>query len=510
MQKKVYGSSSTDQIAYDVETDACGDIFTCGILKGVQPPFFDTVPVQRYSGFGTGVICKHSPDGTAMWVRTFGSNCFNGACAYTDITVDAQCNVYACGYIACGDLILDGDTISTGAGKLIVKYDSNGNRLWYKIFPSTQLNYRFGIDHSETGCLYVATSFSDSIDVNGQVFYTSGGSSDIDPVIIKLREDGSVIWVKHFGGINQEINHSIASGDSGRFYFSGQFYNNAVFDTLVVPTFGTWGAESSYLVTCDSSGKLERARLYGYGSDFYRVNKNGLGGWIASGQQGLNAVHSIYSWSQLIIGVYGSSSQTGGIDPPKAYGACGDPAGNMYVTGSFDDHFSLGGLSGNRYVSFPGNRFESYLGVYDVNHEIIGLVNVPNPGYDDAGNAVAFLPPSTILVAGQQGEVTASKDYYLAIYDVATVLKVNEVDKLSVTLYPNPVRDNFSIAIRDFDNEEGTVALYSMTGTLLKKFDLRKNSNGIYSLSLADFPAGTYMVHVLSRGKSVCKIVVKE
>lgn len=510
VQKKVYGTYYSDQKAFDVETDECGNIFTCGILKGATPDSLDTVLIFTYSGFGTGVIAKHSIDGTVIWARTFGSNCFNGACAYYDISTDTLCNIYACGDIACGDLIIDQDTFPTSGGRVIVKYDQNGNRLWYKIFETPSSGFRFGIDYSKSGFIYVATSFYDSINVEGQMYYTSV-AGDYDPMVIKMRENGSVVWVKKFGGPTQELSNAIATDDSGKFYFSGQFHGGAIFDQDTINCFGTWGDESSYLVSCDSSGNVHRARTHGYGADYYRVNKDGKGGWISSAEQGLNAMHAKLNYTNITSAYYGQSNQTGGIDPPKAYGACSDPNGNMFVTGCFDEHFSLSGNGNSRYVNYPGNRYESYLGVYDNSEVLIGLINIPNPGYNDAGNAVAFLPPNLVLVAGEEGEFTGNKNYFLAIYDVATLLQTVNLSEPRMVIYPNPVHDELSVLLNNITENELTVEIYSTIGTRVKAISVKNQSDKkLINFNTSDLPSGIYMLRITGAKTSLSKKIIKE
>ena len=504
---KEYGDHFADQKAYDVETDMCGNIYTCGVLMGARPDSIDTIAITTYTVFGTGVLIKHATDGDALWVKTFGSTCFNGKCSYYDITTDTLCNIYVCGDIFCGDLILDGDTIPTSGGKLIVKYDANGNRLWYKMFESKYADSRYGIDYSKSGYIFVGANFHDTIRIDGQYYSRNDSIVDTDPIVIKMREDGSVVWAHFYGSIANETCNSIATDDSGKFYITGSFDFSTIFGNDTVSNFGLWGLESSYLTSCDSDGTVHNARWFGYGAAFYRVTKDNNNGWFASGTQGENVVHERMDFTGSWTGVYGNSTQTGGIDPPKGYGACSDPFGNYYVTGSFDEHFSLSGIGNSMYLNSPGNRYEAYLGIYDQSGAIVDLERIPNHGYSDAGNAIAFLPPNRVLIAGEQGQASGTNDYFLAIYDVSLIVYTGKIQHDHISIYPNPATDMLTV-IALGSSENSRIEMFSITGSKIQLTDILHEGN-VFRINLDGMTPGIYIVRYTNGGMVMNRRVVK-
>jgi hypothetical protein len=496
---KEYGNGVSVCAAYDVEVDNCGNIYSCGILQGGGIYQIDSfsVPTSAY----TGVLISHAPNGDAVWVRTLTSSSGSNRCRYYDITTDTFCNVYVCGSVTDGDIILEDDTIPTHGGLLIVKYDQFGNRLWYRLFDSANAEQRFGIDYSISGYLYAGMWFYDSLKVDSH-YYQAQFNSNI--VIVKMRDDGSTVWSEMFGNGGESSCYSISANDSGSFYFTGKFSQSLNFghnnfaDASIVP-----GQIGAYLTACDSQGNSFNSRLFGYKSDFYRVNNyNNI--MLSSGTDGEYVKHGKY-----VPGVQGLEF-SGHTDPgnnlPKGYGSCMDPFGNMYVTGKFDETFGLSDIVAGDYITSSGNHYDAYLGIYNSSNIITGLVRVPNHGYSDAGHAVAFAPPGKVFIAGEQGLLSTGKNYMLAIYDVSQILQSPE-NSFPFYSGPNPVYNYFTIGNISSNDITG-IEIYSIGGKQYKANLIESASDKII-IDLRDYPNGAYIVRLLTPVKKINLKVIK-
>jgi len=102
-----------------------------------------------------------------------------------------------------------------------------------------------------------------------------------------------------------------------------------------------------------------------------------------------------------------------------------------------------------------------------------------------------------------------------AIEDTGATLSNNDVvvkEEGIGVLYPNPVKDKFSILFNDtFNFKEASVEIYSILGARVASFELNKFIDGtIATFPINDLNAGNYIVKVVSPEVTSNKIFVKE
>lgn len=112
------------------------------------------------------------------------------------------------------------------------------------------------------------------------------------------------------------------------------------------------------------------------------------------------------------------------------------------------------------------------------------LYGVGQTGQDDYfGASIALNGSFAIIGAPQEGAISLGKAYY---FD--TTLHVNEFEKNSVYLYPNPSTDLVFIK-----NDSGNTILYTEIYSITESLLFTQKSN-LELLSLANFPPGMYFV----------------
>jgi fibronectin type 3 domain-containing protein len=154
----------------------------------------------RTSSFGTGggdlCLIQWDTDGNQIWNKTWGSTLY-------EVGYSIKCD---------GDyLYITGQTNGFGAGGgdlCILKWDTNGNRIWNKTWGG------------------INTEAGNSIWIDSTYLYTSGktnsfGEGSTDYFIIKWDTNGNRIWNKTWGGFNDETCNSIW-GDGSYLYITGQ------------------------------------------------------------------------------------------------------------------------------------------------------------------------------------------------------------------------------------------------------------------------------------------------
>jgi len=145
--------------------------------------------------FGSGAsdfyIIKLDSSGNLTWTKTWGGSAFDEA--YSVIETEDK------GYLVVGY------TISFGKGAkdvAIVKLDDKGNICWYKTYGGSKDDVGVSIKKLEDGN-YIVVGYTSSF-----------GNGNTDVYVIKIDNNGELIWEKIFGGEQDDIaNDSIITSD---------------------------------------------------------------------------------------------------------------------------------------------------------------------------------------------------------------------------------------------------------------------------------------------------------
>ncbi len=143
-------------------------------------------------------IAKLDENGEIVWDKTFGGSqndeVFSGI-----KTTDG-------GYAVCGY------TESKGAGGYdawIVKLDENGDVLWDKAFGGIEADVANSIIQTRDGGYVLA----------GYTWSKGAGREDV--WVIKLDENGDIVWDKTFGGSNEDVARCIIQAEDGGYVLAG-------------------------------------------------------------------------------------------------------------------------------------------------------------------------------------------------------------------------------------------------------------------------------------------------
>lgn len=254
-----FGGDGED-VVLGVYADAQGYTYTTGYFSnncdfdlGDPDYILSTgIPFQTF-------VQKNDPDGNLVWAKSIGGE---GGDNGTKITTDALGNVYITGvFEGEGDFDPgDGEFILTSAGDLdifIVKLNGNGELVWAKNFSGTDYEESNGIGVDDNGNIYVSGYFYDPVDFdpgNGEYEMSTAGSGD--GFIVKLKNDGSFMWAKSFGGPGFDLATALKVTPDGDLYIAGNFTETADLDPgageFNVSVTGDEGG--AYLLHLDSNG----------------------------------------------------------------------------------------------------------------------------------------------------------------------------------------------------------------------------------------------------------------
>lgn len=194
------------------------------------------------------------------WAKSMGSSLADQG---NSIALDSTGNVYTVGFFQ-GTADFDpgvGVSNLTSNGYydiFITKFDNSGNLVWVKQIGGTDLDQAMSIKLDNYGNIYLAGSFTLTVDFDpntGIQNYTSGGNWGA--FILKLTPSGDFVWVKTFSGIGGVIVNSLDIDDFGNIYTAGYFHFNVDFDPSVnVFNLSTAAGSDGFITKLDSTGNF--------------------------------------------------------------------------------------------------------------------------------------------------------------------------------------------------------------------------------------------------------------
>lgn len=155
-------------------------------------------------------MIKTDEVGNLVWEKTFGGS------------RDDYGHTKDCYQTRDGGYVTGGFSSSFGAGRSdmwVIKTDSAGNMVWNKTYGGTQNDVCWGLESTDDDG-YVAV-----VTMNYGGF--SGDKDDIH--LIKLADDGTILWVQEYGGPGIQIGASVDKTSDGGFVvagFNGMFYSH--------------------------------------------------------------------------------------------------------------------------------------------------------------------------------------------------------------------------------------------------------------------------------------------
>ena len=255
---KNFGGSGADSFYSVIETSD-GGIVTVGSSASTNAGFSN-------KGNADAIVVKYDKDGNQLWVKNFGgsgNDVFNSIIEISD-----------------GELVIVGGSNSTNAGftgrgsfdGIITKYDGDGNQLWIKNFGGSGNDEFYSvIETSDGGIIAVGCSYSTNAGFNSK--------GNMDGIIVKYDDNGNQLWVKNFGGSDDDnFDSVIETSDGGIVTVGSSASTNAGFSNK--------GNADAIVVKYDKDGnQLWVKNFGGSGGDyFYSVIETSDGGIIIIGR----------------------------------------------------------------------------------------------------------------------------------------------------------------------------------------------------------------------------------
>ena len=342
---KRFGDAGIYQEGLDVAADSLGNVFVTGYFEG-SLTFGATVLTS--AGATDVFLAKLDPSGTPVWAKRFGGP---QAQYGQSLATDPQGNV---------SLLADGfGTIDFGSGVLtsagdydmfLARFDPAGNLFWSKRFGGPGVDIGQAVAADTAGNI-VFTGKSDSpIDFGGGALPAAGS---LDAVVVKLDPLGSHFWDKRLGDGGNQFGTDVATDAQNAILVSGGFEGSInlgggpltavgmvdVYTAKLTAAgahtwskrFGAAGANPSLVgVAAGTSGDTFLVGQLDAGIDF--------GGGVLPPAGGIDT----FAVRLDAAGAHTWSKRFGATGNQYASGAAADTAGNLLLTGYFEQTIDFG------------------------------------------------------------------------------------------------------------------------------------------------------------------------
>ena len=216
---KAFGGSAYDD-AWAVEVAPNGDI----VVVGYTESFGDSN--------GDVWILRLDENGNIKWQKAYGGSDWDVA---RGVAIAQN-----------GDIIVVGRTYSFGNGSSdawVLRLDENGNIKWQKTYGGGSIDGAWAVTVADNGDIIVV-GFTQSF---------GAGSSDV--WVLRLDENGNVIWQKAYGGVHQDEAYGVTIAPNG--------------DIIVVGWVGGLGAGSwdAWVLRLDANGNVKWQKAFGESDD---------------------------------------------------------------------------------------------------------------------------------------------------------------------------------------------------------------------------------------------------
>lgn len=360
-----------------VAVDASGNVYVAG-------NYADTVAFGNTSKIAPAerdaFVAKYNNNGVLQWVQTLASTGPSEAFA---VKVDASGNVVVTGTY--GGTATFGSTTKTAVGNdiFIVKYNTNGVFQWVKTIEYFVFFPSLALDNS--GNVYITGGFTNTITIE-TTSRTSLGSFDM--MLAKFGSDGSLQWLQSAGGTGQDMGTKLATDAAGNVYVTGHLYYTETFGGLSVVR---KGETDMFVAKYNASGAIQWVQTAGgsYPDNAEGIALDAAGNVYVTGFFQNNASFGTINKTtnggpDVFIVKYDNNGsfldvQTfGGGEGDFVKGIAVDNAGSVYVTGAFGGTISFGNISKTGL-----GEHDIFVVKYNTNGRFQWIQTAGSPGFEE-------------------------------------------------------------------------------------------------------------------------------
>lgn len=521
----------------DVKTDGDGNIYTIGSFSGTAD-FDGSAATHNRTAAGErdAFVTKHTPDGQFAWVATFGGT-------KTDIgfgvDISSSGEVYVTGSFEESTDVDPGAGTQTltSAGQedmFIAKLNSSGALVWAHRIGGTSVDEPKDVALDHDGNVYVVGRFGNTVDFNPGAATANLQASSADGFVLKLNSAGEYLWAFDIGSGNSDNAEAVVVDGDNNIIIAGDFDGSLDFDSGPgVHSVSSNGDPNPYYLKLTPSGA------------FVWVTTFGCSGNIANRDVDVDKDNNIVTHGFFTNDINPEPGNTATVIPTNgaedaytakinadgevawlhtmgsegiefAYGIATDPAGDIYVTGFYNNSPDFD--PGNNEFLLPSAGLEdTYIVKYSSQGDFVWAKRTGGTS-GDAGYGIDISNTGDVLVAGSFYDKAdldpepggtlniqskgSSDIFILQIEQTITSTADASTFAANWKLCPNPSPGILTLSgIEDFPV---TVSLMDMTGSKLSGPHFMHAGDAI--MNFQQLPAGVYLVNVRSaKGSAVLK-----
>lgn len=474
-----------------VRFDQSGNVIVCGDIAG--NPVFGGV-LQTGNGLSDGFVAKYNSDGQLQWFRLVGGI---GVDKCTAVALDAADNIYVCGYFEDTMRVGNYGVRSKGASDIYVcKFNASGEVQWLKSYGGVTSDLAFSIAVNNNGEPFVCGTFGVSIQFGNT---TLTAASPVQSFIVKLKSDGNTDWAIKPVSSNNHTTNSLTLLPNGNLAVAG--YYSLALEINGVSVQSSSANYDIFLCSMQQNGTVNWLKKAGgsYDDVSAALSNDAQGNLFLcgniSGFASFDDVHlSNAGYTDPFIAKYDSNgnclwARSGeGLDLDLANGIACDIQGNVYATGMYENSITFSGQTISGY-----DQRQLFMVSYDTQGNLRWVKDAGGSG-TDCGMAINADGSGNVYLTGyytylaQFDGITLPaaglQDVFLAKYR-QSVSGISEHEKVSVSVYPNPVSSSFTV--QGNIPENAVITLFDAVG---RKVTEQSATNK--TVSVSRLPAGVY------------------
>ncbi|MBK7854698.1 MAG: hypothetical protein IPJ79_07055 [Bacteroidetes bacterium] len=436
-------------------------------------------------------INKTDSAGNFVWAKHFGGWGFYDS--GHAIAVDDFGNVYSSGsFGVMADFNPDPDSLKTyylmaGSSQnthgsvYISKLDSAGNFVWAKAMQSSSSATATTMCMDNNANVYIAGNFSNLLDLNpdSNITDTTRALGGFDIFVTKLDSAGNTLWSKTIGGPYDDVSFGISVDKATeQVYFTGRSGAYLDFDpdtgTAILSNYMGW---QGFVCTWDSSGNYDWAKpIVGYLAHSIDFDATASGNVYVAGafsdstdfNPDTNAVFSLTSAGSTDIAVLKLTSAGNFVWAKRLGGKSNDdnddmvldPAGNVYIIGTYRDTADFDPDTSASFNLFPSSYlWDLYVTKLNANGNFVWAKSMNGAGYD-SGTGIDLDSSGAIYVTGYFGPTLSldtiilqngsfnDEDIFIAKLINNTLTGTEEIPNTNkIICYPNPFAEELHLSV---------------------------------------------------------------
>ncbi len=224
---KKAGGTAQDR-GYGIAIDASENVYVTGSFTA-SAKFKNTTITN--SGSLSAFVAKYNSGGTFQWVKAGGDCC--DTTQGNSIALDELGDVYIAGSFAMKAKFSGTTLTSNGLTDIfLAKYSSSGSFQWAKRAGSVNEDVGYGIAVDKNAHRVYVTGFVASSGSASGMSYSFAGYKDV--WLASYTTDGSIKWVKTYGGTRRDMGQAITVNSQGFIFTTGIFNGTAPFGPITL------------------------------------------------------------------------------------------------------------------------------------------------------------------------------------------------------------------------------------------------------------------------------------